>query len=118
MQAAHAAFEASEKFGRLALPDIESLQIAPVVQVNEAAAEDDAVSIEQASPQVGQVHGVEGFSRGEAQGFDLRKRERSRGCSERKFRLGTAGQGIELERLCIGGDENPGCANFFSTDNE
>ncbi len=114
MQAAHAAFEACEKFGGLALRNIERLQIAPGIQMNEAAAENDSVRAEQAPPKIRQIHRVEGFSRGETQRFDLHGLQGRCGCSKGEPWLRPACQAVQFERFGIGGDQRPFRADFFA----
>jgi hypothetical protein len=62
-------FEVSYELRGFAAADIEGEQIAPVVEMDQAATEDNAIAVEKTTPKIGQVIGIEWLAGREAERF-------------------------------------------------
>ena len=132
VQMADAAFEPAETAGGLASANIVAVQIVRAVPGrvggdgsvkrravgggDEAGTEDDAVRIEQASPQIRKVEGVKRAPRGEADGPELRCGQRGSGKRKGEFRLGGGAQARQFQGGGIGGEKDLLGADFFPVD--
>ena len=66
MQMADAVFEAVEGCGRFFSGDVHFFEIVGVRGLHQARAPDDGTVAADSAPEIGEIHGVEGFSFGEA----------------------------------------------------
>jgi hypothetical protein len=108
----------------LALPVVVNLpEIARVVRIHEASAEDDASVVTAAPPEVRQIDCVKRIPAGKTNRFESLLFHRLGENRERELRLGTTGKSCEFESQGIGGEEDfPGralraaCVNNSMTD--
>src|ERR1700722_14037672 len=98
MEGTNAGFKPRDEFRRLARPDLHADQLAPILEVDQAASENDAARAHYSSPQIWKIDGVERLFRREAQAFQLASSERLRRNSKREFCLPSACEPAQFER--------------------
>src|SRR5690349_5812182 len=123
VQMTHTVFERAKTSGRFAAANIETAQIVHVildrvlasereargrtcVRRHKASAEDDAVRIEQASPQIGKINRIKGATRRKADGPELCRRKRRGGKREGEFWDGNGAQPGQFKGEGVGGEQH------------
>src|SRR5579871_227840 len=101
MQTSNAVFQFVQKLRSLTCIDVNGGQFSPILHVDQTTAKDDSILMDEASPQIRQIGGVEGFTTRHAKCFELPVGKLPSSKRHSEFRVRSCGEPGQFERLGV-----------------
>src|SRR5580693_7464897 len=115
MQAVNANFQAGHQRRGFSHVNVDFGKSAPVVEVHQSTAENDAVIRKQASPKIRKIRGVKGFWRCQPYGRELCGSQRRGRQGQGEFRERAAREAAYLQGLRVGGENGAVRSNLLAS---